>query len=129
MPVNNNLFARLTTDATLGPLVSNNDSPETFRVYAMVMPQGVTYPAVRYQNISSEPQNTLNGEPDLRNDRIQIDSYSDDYDEAHTVADAIEGAMAGTGNNFKSLRITRIDLDYDEDIGIYQVSIDYSVWY
>ena len=129
MPANTNIFARLSTDATLGPLVTNGDSPETFKIYPMFMPQGVSYPALRYQNISSEPQNTFNGESDQQNDRVQIDIYSDSYDETQTVADAVVAAMAGTGNSFKALRLSRIDLQYDTDVGIYQTSIDFSVWY
>ena len=97
MPANTNIFARLSTDATLGPLVTNGDSPETFKIYPMFMPQVVSYPALRYQNISSEPQNTFGGESDQQNDRVQIDIYSDSYDESQTVADAVVAAMAGTG--------------------------------
>lgn len=129
MTVHAALYTRLSTDATLGPLVSNGDSPETFRVYPMLIPQNPTYPLVRYQTVDGPPIDNVGGESTLKKARIQFDAIADDFDEAHTIADAIDDALTASAVGFKARRLTRFDLPYDNDVEVFRVTMDYSIWY
>ena len=88
MSLETGLYTALTADSTLSALVGT-------RIYPEVMPQGVTYPAVSYQRVSTVRTNLLSGVDDFTEVRIAIDCWDDSYSGVKAVADAVKGAIDG----------------------------------
>lgn len=95
------------------------------RVYALVLPQDIAYPAISYQRISNGPVNSLDGHSGLDYVRIQVDAWSTKYWEAKLLAEEIRACMLAA--DFKA----RADIDSDEfevESKLYRVSSDFLLW-
>lgn len=67
------LFTRMSTFAGLTALVGA-------RIYPLILPQGVTYPAVTYQRISSEPREScMVDDAGIVRSRFQITAWGDTF--------------------------------------------------
>jgi len=88
MSLETGLYSALTGDGTVSGLVST-------RVYPEVMPQGVTYPAISYQRISTVRYNMLSGVDDFTQVRIQVDCWDSSYSGVKTLAAAVKSALDG----------------------------------
>jgi len=96
------------------------------RVYPIVMPQGVTLPAISYQRISNNPVNSLQGYSGLGNPHITVNSWATGYDAAKALAQDVLDAM-DAATTFKCVMTNEMD-GYDQDVSLYVVSQDYSCW-
>lgn len=112
----------LTTDA--GVLAVIGATPP-LRVYPQLLPQDCTMPAVRFQRVSTVPQNGLDGHHSLDQVRVQVDSWASDYDDAKTLAAAVRAAMALAP--LYALCVMELD-DYDPDQSLHRVVQDFSIW-
>ncbi|MEN6474136.1 MAG: DUF3168 domain-containing protein [Syntrophaceae bacterium] len=97
------------------------------RIYPVLLPQDPTLPAITYQRISNDPQNTMGGHGDLYNPRIQIDAWARSYSEIKSLELAIRTAMEAA-SAFSALEMSDQDL-YEPDMEIYRISIDFSCWF
>lgn len=97
------------------------------RIYALVLPQGCALPAISYFRVSGPRQMSLEGYSNLESPRIQIDCWATSYAQAKTLAAAVRAAMLSS-TDFKVSGISDQDL-FDESIGIFRVSTDFSVWH
>jgi hypothetical protein len=88
MSLETGLYAALAADGTVAGLVGT-------RIYPGIMPQGVTYPAISYQRISTVRTNMLSGVDDFTQVRIQIDCWDDGYSDVKTLANAVVSAIDG----------------------------------
>lgn len=82
------LRAHLTADATVAAKIST-------RLYPMVLPQGVTYPAATYQMIYAERDYTHDGPSGLVEARVQFDLYAKTYKEVDAIRKAFIAALNG----------------------------------
>lgn len=78
--------AHLIADPAVSALVGT-------RIYPEIMPQGVQYPAVRYQLIDTPRTYAKGGYAGMSRPRLQIDCWSPSYLEAKRLAAAIRAAM------------------------------------
>jgi hypothetical protein len=108
----------LTAGSPLPTAAGNN-------VYALVLPDNSSLPAITFQRISSTPVNDLSGHSGLDQVRMQIDCWSRTYGGAKALAAQVRALMTEAG--FKALLATDRD-DYESDTQIYRSSTDYMVW-
>lgn len=80
--------AKLVADSPLAALVGT-------RIYADELPQGCTYPAIRFTLVSDVPDRAV---PGFREARVQVSVYDDDTSptDANTVAEAVISAISRT---------------------------------
>lgn len=96
------------------------------RIYPLVLPQSITYPAISYQRISSTPQQ---GSTTLRSTRYQINCWALTYAAAQNVAVAVKAALeeytaTATSPRIKmGLVVNELD-DYDPEAGVFRVIVD-----
>ena len=125
--------------AALFTIVSNNSGVTAFfgtnpcRFFpAGYIPQDQPMPAASFQTIGGAPANTLDAAAPADNDRIQVDCWSDDYDEAIDVAEAIrtaiESASAQTALAVGMQIVSFNGHDYDSETKRFRVSFDVSIW-
>lgn len=101
------------------------------RIYPQVAPQGAGAPYLVLTVISDVPENTANGRVGelTRNARLQVDAYSERYEQANELAEAANLVIAGlTGTDLSGLRLSQLDL-YEDDSPRHRVSADYSIWF
>lgn len=89
------LFQKLTTDATVGPLVGNE------RVYPVIAPEPPVYPYICFPLVSQQRYSAMGADVSPRRRRVQVDCYAEDPDQAAALAAAVENALvrfSGTVN-------------------------------
>lgn len=95
------------------------------RVYALVLPDESSYPAITYQRISNVPVNSLSGSSDLDQVRVQVDCWATTYGAAKALAGEVRTAMEAAA--FKGLLVTDAD-EFDDVAKVYRVSMDFYCW-
>ena len=121
MSIRTDIFTALSGHAALTALVSS-------RIYPIKAPQSPTYPLVIYQRVSNDHINSLTGSSGLNKSRYQFDIYAATYGAANNIADAVAGGMAAA-TTYESILLSTIDLDFDDNVEEYRVTIDFSVWH
>jgi hypothetical protein len=112
------LFTRLSTFAGLAALVST-------RIYPVIMPQGVTHPAVTYQKISAVRETAMGTDPGLVRTRFAINAWDTTYASVKAVINQVRLAMErwrATGIQDCFIE-TEIDL-YDDAARIHYTAMD-----
>lgn len=118
MNVEQQIYNVLIADVTVSGLVAA-------RIYPLLMPQGVTLPALSYQRVATAPHDDLEGTQNHEWVRVQIDVWDDDYPSAKTLAAAVHTALQVTPVYAQLLM--ELD-DYDSDLKLYRVILDFNVW-
>ena len=108
------------------------------RCYPSVLPQGVGYPAMTYQRISTIQGATLDGPDSNESARIQFDCYSKDKTQIHAVAKALRVALSGfrawiggsppTVNVHGTFKENEQDF-YEPDEKLYRRSLDFILYF
>lgn len=83
------ILNRLTSDATIIAAVAQ-------RVYADVLPQHITYPAIRFFHVSTVPRDLHHSGPlNIAIARFQIDCFANSADTARTLANRVRELFHG----------------------------------
>jgi hypothetical protein len=89
------------------------------RVHALRIAQPAEYPAIVISLVSTRPVTSMDGYSNLRFRRLQIDCYSDDFDEMQQVGEAVfrtmEGAAGPMGLSQVGFCRMLSERDLDED--------------
>ncbi len=100
----------------------------------MDLPQSPTLPAVRYLMVSDPSTMTHSGRSKLRNPRIQLDCFGEDYlsakrlaSEMITLLDGYTGAM-GSVQCQAGFQENQVD-NHDPDTDRYWASVDVVIWF
>ena len=70
--------------------------------------------------------NDLTGEVNARNERIQIDVWSNTYDSANKIEVAVKSALESA--IFTSVRL-ETNIKHEETSQYYRIMLEYSIWY
>ena len=106
--------------ALLNPLASGG------AWYGINTQQPPTLPYIVFQRVSSTANVAMGGASALQNTRIQVDIYGDRQSDCETVEQSIEAAMAAWPT-WQNVPLLSQDF-YEQDVRLYRVSKDYSVW-
>jgi hypothetical protein len=108
------------------------------RIYAIKLPQNVTYPAVTFQVISGLPRTHLMGSDDsLAAPRVQVSAWDTSLTDATAVADQIKAALqdfTGTMGGDGGITVQRIFLEseqiliFDPEVDVIQIAQDFLIW-
>jgi hypothetical protein len=118
------LYTRLSTFTGLTALVST-------RIYPLVCPQGVVYPAVVFQRISTEPRESCMVEDaGIVRARVQVTAWGETYAAVMAIIDQVRQALQrwSTTGIQGTYIIGEYDL-YDEEALKYGAAIDAQVVY
>lgn len=123
------LFKHLSTQAGVTALVGT-------RIYPLVLPQNVAYPAIRYQRISTPRVYSKSGPSGDSRPRLQIDCWALTYGDAKRLADAVETAMKGFAGTHNGHRVASVVCDDEQDgyepdpaPPVYRRTLDFLIWY
>lgn len=127
------LYAILSGHAGLSSLVDN-------RIYPIVLPQGPLLPAVTYQRVSGEREETHDGPSGLARPRFQVSCWAqilpgvNAFDQARAVAEQVRLALDGYQGTAGGVQIEVIQLENEVDLfepetQIFHSAIDFTVWH
>lgn len=121
------LSSRLTGDVAVSALIAT-------RLYPARLPQDVTYPAVVYTRIDTEPTSAFGTAATLMNSRVQFDCWAKTYSEVKAVANAIRASLDALDTTILSVRIYGIvyssELDiFEDETQLYRIQSDFQVMY
>lgn len=135
MSIETGLRTHLINDTDVAALVANSDSPTTYRIYPLRLPQGYTLPAISYQRISADRTHTLSGPIGRVWPRFQVDCWAESYSTVRDLADKVrlaldghKGSMGGESNVGGVHLMGEHDL-FEEATEIHRVTLDFSIPY
>lgn len=112
------------------------------RIYPAQIPQGVTDPSIVYSIITEDTDYHMNGPSGLKTDRIQIDCWAQESDQAVSLANDVEDVLSGFSGTVSfgssspqdSIVIHAVFHDIGDDIydsvaKLYSKQRDYFFWY
>lgn len=98
--------------------ILTTNSPQTsagVRVYPR-LPQGVTYPCVRYQRIAADRTQAIDANVGVTMATIQVDCMAESYSECKALADSVRGILHGYRGAWGSLTCHNIMLETENDL-------------
>lgn len=118
--IHEEVYTRLTTGT----------SPNLTEVYATLIPQEVSYPAVRYARVSSTREMNFDEVENFVRSVFQVDTYAETPTQALSTADSIKTAL----NDYQggNIQETRIDTEfemYEDDVKLYRVMQQFTIWH
>lgn len=121
----------LTGNGTVSGLVGT-------RIYPLVLPQGVTLPAIAYQRISGVREHTHDKTGDLARPRFQWTCVATTYSSAKALANAVRAALDNYRATASTVVIEAIYVENEIDVfnesedqgdSTYGVLVDATVWH
>lgn len=134
--IEHGFVARLKGVAGVTALIGSGDNA---RIYPGHLPQGVTYPALMYENVSPTVDNDLDGNG-LGHDRLRVSAYSPSYSAAKSLETQVRLALHG----FKHTTVGGVPIQSIAKVGgrdllepavgkndtpLHRIYGDYEAWY
>lgn len=85
------------------------------RVHPM-LPQGITFPAIRYQRVTATRTQALNANVGVTSVTLQIDCFADTYSQAKTLADEVRTILHGYRGVWGTLTARHVSLETENDL-------------
>jgi hypothetical protein len=123
------IYDILSSDAGVGALIGD-------RIHPLVIPQGVSLPAVTYQQITGLRVQNLASPQGMVRTRFQLNCWAETYNEADAVADEIRKTLGGYSGTSAKVYIYTISLDSEGDLIVVSPEIkregkrlDFVIWF
>lgn len=118
------IYSRLSTDGSITAYVGT-------KIYPDITPQNVQYPFVVYTIVNSLPVDFKDGQSNLEEITLQIDVYTQSYDDTQELANLIRNRLdrfTGTVEGIDVQTIKYISSDsqvFNAELSVYWMSIDF----
>ena len=121
------LYELSKADSGLAALISD-------RVYPDLLPEGVTFPAMTFQEISLTPIYSQDGDSHLDTSRYQFDCYAVTRSGSRAVADALRSLLSGkrtsqSGFAIHSAFLANALSGYETGLNAWRYTVDYMISY
>lgn len=114
MTIEDAIYKRLLADSAVTDIVGVGDEA---RIYPMILPQNLKFPAVHFSRISADRLYSLDGKTGLVAARFQFESYSDKTpEEVKGLSEAIRRNLEGFQGKVEDVVIDGIFLESDTSI-------------
>ena len=118
------IYSRLSTDGSITAYVGT-------KIYPDITPQNVQYPFVVYTIVNSLPVDFKDGQSNLEEITLQIDVYTQSYDDTQDLANLIRNRLdrfTGTAEGIEVQTIKYMSSDsqvFNAELSVYWMSIDF----
>ena len=118
------IYSRLSTDGLITAYVGT-------KIYPDITPQNVQYPFVVYTIVNSLPVDFKDGQSNLEEITLQIDVYTQSYDDTQDLANLIRNRLdrfTGTAEGIDVQTIKYMSSDsqvFNAELSVYWMSIDF----
>lgn len=86
------------------------------RVYPSRIAQGAPLPAVAYLTVSNSPTNCKEGDAGLDRKRVQINIYSEDYDQVDELSEVTRSLLTAFSGTVEGVDIRNITYETETDL-------------
>ena len=120
------IYSRLSTDGSITAYVGT-------KIYPDITPQNVQYPFVVYTITNSLPVDYKDGQSNLEEITLQIDVYTQSYDDTQDLANLIRNRLdrfTGTVEGVQVQTIKYVSSDsqvFNAELSVYWMSIDFMI--
>ena len=120
------IYSRLSTDGSITAYVGT-------KIYPDITPQNVQYPFVVYTIVNSLPVDFKDGQSNLEEITLQIDVYTQSYDDTQDLANLIRNRLdrfTGTVESVEVQTIKYVSSDsqvFNAELSVYWMSIDFMI--
>ena len=120
------IYSRLSTDGSITAYVGT-------KIYPDITPQNVQYPFVVYTIVNSLPVDFIDGQSNLEEITLQIDVYTQSYDDTQDLANLIRNRLdrfTGTVEGVEVQTIKYVSSDsqvFNAELSVYWMSIDFMI--
>ena len=120
------IYSRLSTDGSITAYVGT-------KIYPDITPQNVQYPFVVYTIVNSLPVDFKDGQSNLEEITLQIDVYTQSYDDTQDLANLIRNRLdrfTGIVEGVEVQTIKYMSSDsqvFNAELSVYWMSIDFMV--
>ena len=120
------IYNRLSTDGDILAYVGT-------KIYPDIVPQNVQYPFVVYTIVNSLPVDFKDGQSNLEEITLQIDVYTQSYDDTQDLANLIRNRLdrfTGTVEGIDVQTIKYVSSDsqvFNAELSVYWMSIDFMI--
>ena len=120
------IYSRLSTDGSITAYVGT-------KIYPDITPQNVQYPFVVYTITNSLPVDYKDGQSNLEEITLQIDVYTQSYDDTQDLANLIRNRLdrfTGTVEGVEVQTIKYVSSDsqiFNAELSVYWMSIDFMI--
>lgn len=94
------------------------------RIFPSVAPEDTLMPCVVYTVLNDMPLETLNGPTNLSDAKLQLDCFSNNYDQA---LDLVAKCMTAIRGDMTVRRATRVVI-YESHLKLYRQTADFDLW-
>jgi len=118
------IYSRLSTDGSITAYIGT-------KIYPDITPQNVQYPFVVYTIVNSLPVDFKDGQSNLEEITLQIDVYTQSYDDTQDLANLIRNRLdrfTGTveGIDVQTIKYMSSDSQvFNAELSVYWMSIDF----
>ena len=118
------IYSRLSTDGSITAYIGT-------KIYPDITPQNVQYPFVVYTIVNSLPVDFKDGQSNLEEITLQIDVYTQSYDDTQELANLIRNRLdrfTGTveGIDVQTIKYMSSDSQvFNAELSVYWMSIDF----
>ena len=118
------IYSRLSTDGSITAYIGT-------KIYPDITPQNVQYPFVVYTITNSLPVDYKDGQSNLEEITLQIDVYTQSYDDTQDLANLIRNRLdrfTGTAEGIDVQTIKYMSSDsqvFNAELSVYWMSIDF----
>jgi hypothetical protein len=118
------IYSRLSTDGSITAYIGT-------KIYPDIVPQNVQYPFVVYTITNSTPVDYKDGQSNLEEIELQIDVYTQNYDDTQDLANLIRNRLDRftgivEGVEVQSIKYTASDSQvFNAELSVYWMSIDF----
>jgi hypothetical protein len=112
------VLTELLNDVTLRGLIGD-------RIYRVKFPDNIAYPAILYR-ASEESINTLGGKSSYVKKRYEFELYAYDFSTLEAISNQVINALRIAP--FQALLIDKSDEDYADELGIFSIFLEFSIW-
>jgi hypothetical protein len=120
------IYSRLSTDVSITAYIGT-------KIYPDITPQNVQYPFVVYTITNSLPVDYKDGQSNLEEITLQIDVYTQSYDDTQDLANLIRNRLdrfTGTVEGVEVQTIKYVSSDsqvFNAELSVYWMSIDFMI--
>ena len=123
-----NLYSTLTGFAGVQALVNNGDSPQTYRIYPMLMKQDDTLPAIVYQRIVGNRIVVMDDNSGSAPERIvfQITTWAVTSNAANDLMEQVRQAFAAA--TYEVVPLSNRSM-FESDTRLFGMQYDFAMWH
>lgn len=113
-------------ETTVYSVLAAAATPAASRIYPLERPADDPLPAIVYQRVSTDPDQTLEGDSGLDAVRLQLSCWAETYAGAKALAAATRAAITSSAS-LKAVTEMEVD-DRDPETREYRVILDFRIW-